>query len=518
MEWSFLLDIKKKVITLTEFAELREDFRKQNIKIAHCHGVFDLLHPGHIVHLQEAKKMADLLVVSITAAAYVNRGPGRPYFSDEMRMSSLAALECVDYVVLVEGGTALPAIEAIKPSFYVKGQEYADAKKDVTGNIDIEAEKVREHGGELCFTDGVVFSSTKLLNQFFPVFPPELKTFAYGFSQKHPFEELHLSIERMRDLKVLIIGDIIIDEYAFCNVQGLVSKDRAFSAKYLQEERYLGGALAIARHAAEFSSKVSVCGIIGNDSHLHSRILSELGSKMIIDLQFDSHFRTVVKRRYVERHGIRNEYEKIFSVNFLPDEVEKVDRSLFYYKLESIVADYDLVIVADYGHGLLDGEAMRIIQEKASFLALNCQTNSSNFGTNLITKYQRAHMFALDERELRLAFADQNENVGVLLDRLLKHLSSEVGWVTLGSLGSVSCNLQGNIEKTPALTLTVKDTVGAGDAFFVLASLCARLEVNQEVASFLSNLAGALAANILGNAHAVKKSDLLKFATTLLKF
>ena len=70
-------------------------------KIIQCHGTFDLIHPGHIVHFQEAKALGDILIVTITAENYVNKGPGRPFFNDELRVLSLCNLEVVDYVCLV---------------------------------------------------------------------------------------------------------------------------------------------------------------------------------------------------------------------------------------------------------------------------------------------------------------------------------------------------------------------------------------------------------------------------------
>ena len=511
----------EKIISHSVFQQLREGFRVQGLKVAHCHGVFDLLHPGHIAYLEEAKSISDILIVTVTAAAYVNRGPGRPFFTDALRMQSLAALSCVDYVLLVEAPTAIEIIDIVQPDYYVKGQEYAVASDDVTGNIVPEVNKVRQHGGDVYFTTGVVFSSTKLINQNFPVFPPGVKEFVKNFVQKYTFDDIRKIVDSLYELKVLVIGDIIIDEYIFCNVQGLMSKDRAFSSQYNHEERYLGGTLAIARHLASFSKNVSVCGIVGIDPHkIHSQIVKDLGRTLKVDLQLDEKFRTVVKRRFVERHGVRDEYAKLFSINYLPDDQQEsvIDREKFNENLKSKIGEYDVVVVADYGHGLIDSTTMEIIQDKANFLALNCQTNSSNYGTNLITKYRRADIFTLDERELNLACANRTSEPGVLLAQLMTHFkNSNAGWATLGSLGSICIEKSQDISRTPALTLTVQDTVGAGDAFFSLAGLCARVGAPVEVTSFIANIAGALAANILGNSRAVTKAEVLKFATTLLK-
>lgn len=510
-----------KITCLSEFGTLRQQFRQSGKKIVLCHGVFDLLHPGHIAHLQEAKALGDVLVVSITAAPFVNRGPGRPYFDDELRLKSLGALSCVDYVMLTEAPTAMEVIECVQPDYYVKGKEYSIASEDVTGNINPEVELVRSHGGDVHFTDGIVFSSTQLLNRNFSVFPPGVKEYAQTFAARHPFGEIRDIAEKMKDLKVLVVGDIIIDEYVFCSVQGLTSKDRTFSARYQREERYLGGSLAVAKHLAGFSNQVTVAAIVGDDASLHSQILNDLSPMMRLDLQFSSKFRTTIKRRYVERRGIRDEYDKILSVNFIPEDdggICESERNEFLSRLEREIGNFDLVVLTDFGHGLIDQTAMDIIQDRARLLCVNCQTNSSNYGTNIITKYRRVDAFTVDGRELRLAMTNSHELEDILLQRLTKQLKSEVGWATLGSLGSVCCDKAGHEIRTPALTLTVQDTVGAGDAFFALAALSFGVKASPEVSSFLGNLAGGIAANILGNSNSVRKADLLKFATTLLKF
>lgn len=509
----------EKIISRSDFQKLREKLRLEGRKVVHCHGVFDLLHPGHIAHLEEAKSLGDVLVVSVTAAPYVNKGPGRPYFSDELRMQSLAALSCVDHVMLSESPTAIEILSVIQPDIYVKGQEYASSENDVTENIDREIAAVQSFGGDVHFTNGVVFSSTKLINHNFPVFPPGVKDFVRDFSSRYSFEDIRKIVDGFQQLKVLVVGDIIIDEYVFCKVQGLMSKDRALAALYEREERYLGGGLAVARHISDFSNNVTLCGIVGNEPHIHSQLLNDMSRAMILDLQFDDLYKTVVKRRFIERRGIRDDYDKLFSMNYLDLGFlkNKVDRRAFYEKLQRHIPNHDLVVVADYGHGLLDQKAMDIIQDGARFLALNCQTNSSNYGTNLITKYRRADAFSLDEAELRLAFASRTGDVNNLLARLMQHFHSRAGWLTLGSLGSLSINENSEFTKTPALTLTVQDTVGAGDAFFAISSLCASAGVGEEVGSFLGNIAGALAANYLGNSKSIRKSDLLKFTSTVLK-
>ena len=90
-----------KIVTKEEYSNhIKNRLKSENKKVALCHGVFDLIHPGHIIHFEQARKMGDILVVSVTSEKYVRKGPGRPYFNDEMRMKFLEAIEYIDYVML----------------------------------------------------------------------------------------------------------------------------------------------------------------------------------------------------------------------------------------------------------------------------------------------------------------------------------------------------------------------------------------------------------------------------------
>lgn len=267
--------MKNKIVNKEDFGNIRDEFRKQHKTIVLCHGVFDLLHYGHIEHLQEAKKQGDILVVSVTAAKYVKKGPGRPYFNDQQRMTFLASLECVDYVILSEAVTVHDIVRFVQPDVYVKGQEYAVAENDVTGNIGPEQEIVEQYGGHIYFTQGEVYSSTKLLNNFFGALPEGViekvhdlrKLFGYDIADK-----VRAWVEAFANYKVLVIGDIIIDEYVFCKVQGLTTKDAAMSTRYDSMERYAGGALAIARHLANFAGSVDLLSMMGYEENIKKYI------------------------------------------------------------------------------------------------------------------------------------------------------------------------------------------------------------------------------------------------------
>jgi len=155
-----------KILKLQELAEKLEELKGQGKKIVHCHGCFDLMHPGHIKHFQAAKNMGDLLVVTLTPDKYIDKGPERPVFNENLRAESIAALECVDYVAVNKWPTAEQTLRLLKPNYYVKGQEFENME-DKTGKIQKEYDVVEEIRAEMRFTHEIVYSSTELLNKYF---------------------------------------------------------------------------------------------------------------------------------------------------------------------------------------------------------------------------------------------------------------------------------------------------------------------------------------------------------------
>lgn len=158
--------MREKIFEVEKLAELLTGLKSEGKKIVYCHGCFDLMHPGHIKYFQAAKNMGDILVVTVSPDIYIDKGPGRPVFNQDLRAESIAALECVDYVAINKWPTAEETLRLLRPNVYVKGQEF-EKLEDKTGKIQREYEVVKEIGAEMAFTHEIVFSSTKLLNQHF---------------------------------------------------------------------------------------------------------------------------------------------------------------------------------------------------------------------------------------------------------------------------------------------------------------------------------------------------------------
>lgn len=496
--------------------EIRPVLRIDNKTIALCHGVFDLVHPGHIIHLQQAKEMADVLVVSVTAAKYVRKGPGRPYFNDELRLQFLAAIECVDYVMLSEGYTVEDIVESVEPDIYVKGEEYAKEGEDLTGKITSERKFVEQHGGKIKYTGGQVFSSTKMINIALSGLPQEVIRYMEDFKTRYSMEDVRHYTQKASLLKILVVGDIIIDKYTYCTVQGLMSKDTAYSSRLDYTEEYLGGAGIIARHLHGFSENVTIMSIVGNEEDIQCQILEQLEDEVQMKLEYSKLMPTIIKHRYLTRNAKRDEYRKIFSISNIQTHMdcEKEVKDKFKKQLIEEIGEFDAVFVCDFGHGLIDNEIKEMIEEKAKYLVLNCQANSMNYGLNIITKYKKADLFTLDQKELRLAYPMYASDEQFALQKLSGYLHGK-GWLTRGSSGAWGIE-EGNVYECPAFTLKVKDTVGAGDAFYAVAGLYAAAGAPIEFATMMGNVGGALAVNIVGNKEPVEKVNILKFTSTLM--
>lgn len=513
------MDYALKIIPFDDASKILEAERAACKRIVQCHGTFDLVHPGHIIHFQEAKKLGDILVVTVTASDFVNKGPGRPYFDDNLRSRSLAALECVDYVIIIPHAAAVEAIELVSPHFYCKGKEYENQGNDVTGNIVNDIDTVERCGGEIRYLGSVVFSSSKLINNNLECLTEETKQFCSDLAQSFSPNKFRDAVEDFKKLKVLVIGDVIFDKYTYVYVQGLTSKNRMLSSRFEEESLQLGGSLAVYRHLTDFCGQVDIASITGADPWL-SPLLERSGFKNQPLLFQDPKYSTIVKQRFVEHSQRSQELGKLFSINYIdPNYFNQKLETIFIDRLSKVIKSYDAVIVTDFGHGLMTPKIRAFIQAEAPFLALNCQTNSYNHGNNLISRqYQHANTFSLDEQELMLDRGKRMLNSHEELESLRTHLGSHMAWLTRGAKPTIGIDSRNRSAYCARLEEQTVDTIGAGDAFFSLSSLAACNDLPVELGTFLGQLAGAQAVKIVGNTNPISKSTLLKGGMTLLNF
>lgn len=503
-----------KIKTLDELADIVRELKRKGKKVVHCHGVFDLLHPGHIRHFETAKREGDVLIVTLTKDKYVNKGPGRPVFNQRLRAESIAALECVNYVAINEWPTAENTIKKLKPDVYAKGSDYSDSKKDLTGEIRNEEQAVRSVGGRIYFTDDITFSSTKLLNTHFSVYPEETEEYLRDFREKYTADQIIKYLKGLSDMKVLVIGDAIIDEYHYCSAMGKSSKENIIPTRYLREETFAGGVLASANHIAGFCKHVHLVTCLGTENSYKGFIEKHLKKNIKAKFFYKKGAPTTVKRRFVEPAFL----SKLFEVCFLEDQPlqENLELQLHTY-LESVIKNFDMVLVADFGHGFIEKKTVRLLAKKAKFMAVNTQTNSANTGFNMITKYLRADYICIDEPEMRLATHSKFDKIENLILRLAKKVRYKKIIVTLGHKGSMGYSSKEGFSMSPVFSKEVIDRVGAGDAFLSITAPCAAAGYPMEVIEFIGNAVGAMKVLIVGNRSSVEPVPLYKFISTLLK-
>src|SRR6266487_5237423 len=168
---------RNKVRRLEDLSQTLATVRESGKKIVHCHGVFDLLHIGHIKHLEAARTFGDVLVVTITPDRFVNKGPHRPAFPERLRAEALASLACVDYAAINQWPTAVETIELLKPSLFVKGIVREAGQRDHSDAIEQEEAAIEAVGGQMIYTDEETYSASALINRFMEVFTPETTVF-----------------------------------------------------------------------------------------------------------------------------------------------------------------------------------------------------------------------------------------------------------------------------------------------------------------------------------------------------
>jgi cytidyltransferase-like protein len=492
--------LQKIVIEKKEIKKIARE-KANGKKIILCHGAFDLVHPGHINHFQEAKSYGDILVVTITADKFIKKNIHSPFYNQEVRKNFLKNIKIIDYVFVINDPSALPAIEKLKPDIYCKGIEYK--KTDNIGNLNREKKALLKNKGKLKFLGKNIQSSSKIIsNKLFKLEDKKL----LEFLKKINFSQLIKMIEKIKNLKVLVIGETIIDNYTYVKTSGVSPKSNTLSCIEIKNDYMPGGSLATYRFLSSFIKKISHVSIINDDkkNNFYSNII-----KMSPDIIKSKNYKKLIKKRIVEG-GINAPLNKILTLNeFNESDLSLSDENLILKKLKQKILSVDLVIAQDFGHGFFTKKIINLLQSKSKKLSINVQTNSLNYGFNIINrKYRKVDYFSLDERELQL-FASQKElKYEKNLKDLTKKLSAKKGFLTCG--GKFSLLFNGNkFLKVPVLNQKAIDTVGAGDIFHAMASIMSAVTKDDHLNLFISQVAGAHAVEIIGNSDFPKLSEIL---------
>lgn len=505
--------VRTKIRPLDQLAQLLAERQARGQAVVHCHGVFDPMHIGHIRHFREAKKLGDVVVVTVTPDRFVNKGPHRPVFPEDLRAEAVAALECVDYVSVNRWPTAIETIHLLRPNLYVKGAEFRE-RKDLTGAIALEEAAVQAVGGRLELTDEIVFSASNLVNRHLGVFPPDVSEYLIDFARRHPMSELIGYFDSVKPLKVLVVGETIIDEYQYVEAIGKSSKEPTLVVRSMNQERFAGGSAAVANHVAGFADRVTLQTQLGAIQSEEAFLRSKLKPQVSPQFLYRADSPTIVKRRFIENYFFAKLFE-VYEINdALPTAAESADLCA---ALETLLPEFDVVLASDFGHGFITEPAREILSQKSRFLAINTQSNAGNLGYHVVSKYARADYISIAENELRLESRDRRGEIRPMLERVATQLGSPRSVVTRGSRGCLLLSPETGFVEVPAFATRVVDRIGAGDAFFAVTALCAAVGAPLDVLGFVGNVVGAEAVASVGNKTSIERTPLSRHIEHLLK-
>jgi len=478
---------KDKIVNVESLLDLIDNFPRKK-KVVMCHGVFDVVHPGHIRHLAFAKSKGDVLIASVTCDKHVNKGKYRPHVPEDLRAYSLSAFDMVDYVIIDRNQTPLDNIEYLKPDLFAKGFEYSD---DLPLETKQEIKILDIYGGEILFTPGdIVYSSSRLLNEHLPEIKNE-KLLSLMSQSNIDFDMLIENARGLKDFHVHVVGDTIIDTYTRTTLIGGQTKTPTFSVLYGGHDDYVGGAGVVARHLKAAGARVTFTTVIGNDK------LGELVLKEMKDHEINLNFiiddnRPTTNKNAIIADGYR--LLKIDTIDNSPVNNKIVDKLSSY--IES--TDCDAIIFSDFRHGIFTKSSIQNLAAKIkpNILKIADSQVASRWGN--ITEFQDFDLVTPNEREARFALADQDSNIGTLASEIKKRTNSENVILKLGSRGVFFSNST-MFHSLDSFAENIKDAVGAGDALLAYSSLMLLKTKSLTQACIVGAIAAALECEYDGN-------------------
>ena len=489
----------RKTCTLESLVSLREQARRAGRTVVHCHGCFDIVHPGHIHHLQFARSLGDLLVVSVSADTQVNKGVNRPLVPDDLRAASVAALECVDAVYVNPDPTAAGLLDRLRPDVYVKGREY---ERSSDPRFHAERDTVARHGGRVVFSGtDVVYSSTALIGTLGEADPFRQEKLA-RHRERHGLSASHLAnlMSRFRGQRVLVVGDFILDRYHFCDAAGMAGEGPMLSLRAIRQADYDGGAGVVAMHLAGLGARPALFSSLADDEP--SRGVEMRLAAAGVDVRCGRERRElVVENRYLVD---RNKLFKVDQGGPTPPDSRQDER--LAGQILSAADGAAAVVFADFGYGVITAglleRGLPELRRRVPVVTADVRGRPGN-----LLRFKGIDLLCPSEREARAAQHDVEGGLGAVAWNLLNATGARQAIVTLGKQGLVTFDRGDRpaaddrlrSEYIPALAGHAVDPLGCGDALLAAASLTLAAGGSLQAAAFLGSLAAAAEAGHVGN-------------------
>lgn len=483
---------RHKIKTIDELSAILGHFPREK-KVIMCHGVFDVVHPGHVRHLLFAKSKADILVASITADVHISKGIYRPHIPQSLRAMNLAAFEMVDYVLVDKNPTPLENISVLQPDYFAKGYEYVSS--GMPAKTSKEAKIVEEYGGEIIFTPGdAVYSSSQLLN----LAPPGLKMeklLILMEERKISFQNLRDALKKITEFKVHVVGDTIVDSYTQTTMIGGQTKTPTMSVLYENRRDYVGGAAVVAKHLRAAGASVVFSTVLGQDD-FKDFVLEELK-----EVGIDCRAVIDATRPTTHKNAIVAGDYRLLKIDTL-DNNSISDQILREISGTVESESCDAVIFSDFRHGIFNRRTIPELSKaipKDTFKVADSQV-ASRWGN--ITEFQNFDLITPNEREARFALADQDIGVRALADTLYNQSKCKTLLLKLGARGILtreSVKEKDSFFVLDSFVDTVVDAVGAGDALLAYSTLAMLATGSVAIAGILGSIAAACECEVDGN-------------------
>jgi len=479
-----------KIIKLNKLI-LEKKKKLKNKKIVLCHGVFDLVHPGHVRHLAYAKSKADILVVSITSDRFIDKGVYRPHVPEQIRAKNLSAFEMIDYILIDDNKTPHTILKSLKPDYFAKGYEYS-ASNMPKKTLD-EKKILDKFGGEFLFTPGdIVFSSTKFLENNLPNIDIE-KLISVMESNKISFDDLKKIVLSFKGMNVHVLGDTIIDIFTRSMMIGGQTKTPTISVLKQRDDINIGGAAIVALHLASAGANVLFSSVVGDDTFGKYLIKNMKKKKVKLNIQIDKTRPTTCKNAIVA-NGYR-----LLKVDTLDNRI--ISKNL----IENIVKKSnkfknDILIFSDFRHGIFNQENINYFKKKLKKKSMICGDSQVASRWGNISEFKDFDLITPNEKEVRFSLADQDSTVGVLAGKLKKVSNFRNLILKLGDRGVFCLSKKSNkYISLGTFSDNIKDPVGAGDALLAYSSLTLKKTNSLAFASIIGSIAASCECEIDGN-------------------
>jgi rfaE bifunctional protein kinase chain/domain len=472
-------------------------------KIVFVSGYFNVIHPGHQRILNFAAGCGDFLVVGV-----LGDNIGSPPVPEALRRDGIAALNVVSHAFILR----VPPeqfIAALKPAIVVKGSEHR-----TTSNV--EQTVIDGYGGKLLFSSGDVhFSSVDLLrhelqaSDFSAIRKPDDYPVRHGFS----VSDLIGLVNRFPSLRLVVAGDLIVDEYIDCDPLGMSREDPTLVVTPVISKQFVGGAGIVAAHARGLGAKVSYFGICADDdaARFATRTLRDYGVEC--HLQPDESRPTTLKQRFRAANKTLLRVSHLRQHDIGDDLVEALSS-----QIETALADADLMIFADFNYGCLPqtlvDRVTAVCQKRGIPIVADSQA-SSQIGD--VSRFRGALLMAPTEHEARLAMRDSQSGLIALAESLRRKANARHVLITLASEGIVIHSPDSSQsfvdDRLPAFNTSPKDVSGAGDCLLTCTAMALVTGADVWQSAYLGSVAAACQVSRIGNTP-LKAEELIKELTT----